>query len=87
MPPLDLNRALRNRVTHATGMPSPAAWRPSSWRPHHEAQSLRQALAEYFTDAVRESLTVDSICLFVQERPGVPFRLARRQAFLAVSLP
>jgi putative phosphonate metabolism protein len=53
--------------------------------PAHEAQSLRQALAEYFTDALRESLTVDGVCLFVQERPGMPFRRARRCAFLAVS--
>ncbi|HEY7760810.1 MAG TPA: DUF1045 domain-containing protein [Burkholderiales bacterium] len=53
--------------------------------PGHEAQSLRELLAEHFTDALRQRLAVDSICLFVQERPGVPFTLARRYDFLAVS--
>jgi putative phosphonate metabolism protein len=53
--------------------------------PAHEAQPLRELLAGHFTDALRESLAVDSICLFVEERPGVPFRLARRHDFLAVS--
>jgi hypothetical protein len=52
--------------------------------PAHEAQPLRELLAEHFTDALRESLAVDGICLFVQERPGVPFRLAQRHEFLAV---
>ena len=43
-----------------------------------EMDSLQPWLAGYFLDALRAPLTLSDICLFVQDAPGVPFRLARR---------
>jgi putative phosphonate metabolism protein len=53
--------------------------------PAHEAQSLRERLAEHFTDALRQPLAVEGVCLFAQERPGAPFTLTRRYDFFAIS--
>ena len=40
-------------------------------------------LAGHFARALGEPLRVDGICLFIQDRPGAAFRLARRFAFAA----
>lgn len=50
-----------------------------------ESQPLRRLLARYFAPALRQPSAVDSVCLFVQERLGSPFKLAARNRFLAIS--
>jgi hypothetical protein len=46
-----------------------------------DAQVLQPWLADYLSAALRESAAVDAICLFVQDRPGVAFRLTDRFPF------
>jgi putative phosphonate metabolism protein len=43
-----------------------------------QMQPLQAWLAGYFSAALRERLTLSDICLFVQDAPGVAFRLVRR---------
>ena len=43
-----------------------------------ELAALQPWLSRYFSDAMRVPLTLDDICLFVQDGPGAPFRLASR---------
>ncbi len=47
-----------------------------------ELAALHPWLSRYFSDAVRVPLTLDDICLFVQDGPGAPFRLASRHPLL-----
>jgi 2'-5' RNA ligase len=46
-----------------------------------DAQVLQPWLADYLSAGLREPAAVDAICLFVQDRPGVAFRLADRFPF------
>jgi putative phosphonate metabolism protein len=43
-----------------------------------ELERLQPWLTRYFSDALREPLTLDDICLFVQDAPDASFALARR---------
>jgi putative phosphonate metabolism protein len=49
-----------------------------------ELAVLQPWLSRYFSDALASPLTLDDICLFVQDAPGTPFRLLRRYPLEAV---